>query len=126
MRIMPIMNNQISYKGTMIFENDVLTSRAGEKGVRHANFANIDPKKIESITSADNIVYLAKENMKGYQTVIRMDSGDFFYVKPDPKTVAELKDSANKPEHAKKNYLFNGDNYHWDDRSLGTIFNQKL
>ena len=81
MRIMPIMNDQISYKGTMIFEDNVLTSNVGISGTHNANFANIDPKKIESITSTESFLYFDKTNRDPYQTLIKMDSGDYFFCK---------------------------------------------
>ena len=117
MRIMPIMNNQISYKGTMVFQDDVMTSNPEGKGIRQAKFAMFDSTKIESVSSADNFTYLNKKSAKDYKTIIKMDSGDFFLVKPDPKVVSEIKLIGDMDMYKDRRFFFAKDEYSYYDEN---------
>ncbi len=92
MRIMPIMNNQISYKGTLIFQNGVVTSCVEEKGrARKAKSASVDTKDINMILSAENYTDLSQISMKPYKTLIKMNNGDYLFVKPTADNVTAAK-----------------------------------
>ena len=108
MRIMPIMNNPISYKGTLIFNNGVVTTSVDSECPMFckAKYASLETEDIASISSAEDYKSLTKTdstcngeeiNMQGYKTLIKTKYGDCFFVKPAPEMITAAKhDSDNK------------------------------